>query len=213
MERGMSRAKWIWLGALAALYASFWVWYGGNGDPLDEAEAQGLIAQMEEAYGGSLADAPEGSMLRNLANMAPYDDGREFYAVNLEQLNSGPDAQAADRRYADAVFPMLFKRAGHPVFLGERAGLMLGTYGRDVDRVAVVRYRSLRDLFDMILDPAMQLSSDDKFASLEHTEVFIVRPFISLVQVRLLAGLMFALLAIAGLFAIGRFQRKGADGA
>lgn len=200
----MTKAKWIWLGVLASLYATFWVWYGGNGDPLSEAEAEDLLAQMEQAYGTSLEDAPAGSILRNLTDMAPRDDGNEFYAVNLEQLKSGSEAEAADRRYAEMVFPLLFERGSHPVFVGERAGLMLGSYGTDVDRVAVVRYRSLRDLFDMILDPAMRAGNNDKFLALVHTEVFIVRPSISFVQVRLLVGLIFVVLAFAGLKLLGR---------
>ena len=207
----MSRAKWIWLALVALLYAGFWHWYGGNGDPLSEAEAEDLIARMEAAYGRTLEEAPEGSMLRNLTEMAPKDDGREFYAVNLEQLRAGEEAEAADRRYAETVFPLLLERGGHPVFIGERAGLMLGEYGREVDRVAVIRYRSLRDLFDMILDPAMQEGSGDKLASLEHTEVFIVRPFISFVQVRLIIGLLISLIAIGGLVVIGGVQRRRAN--
>lgn len=206
----MTRGKWLWLGAIAALYATFWYWYGGNGDPLTEGESEALIAEMEQAYGRSLDGAPEASMLRNLAEMAPKDDGKEFYAVNLERLKVGPEAEAADRRYAEMVFPLLFERGSHPVFVGDRAGLMLGTYGNDVDRVAVVRYRSLRDLFDMILDPAMQAGNGDKFASLEHTEVFIIRPVISFVQVRILVGLLLAVIALVGLLVIGRRRRRAA---
>lgn len=207
----MNVAKTVWLGATALFYAAFWVWYGGNGDPLSEAEADALLAEMEELYGGSLEGAARGSMLRNLTEMAPRDDGKEFYAVNLERLKQGPEAEAADRRYVEMVFPLLFERGGHPVFVGERAGLMLGDYGADVDRVAVVRYRSLRDLFDMILDPEMQEGNGDKFASLEHTEVFIVRPAISFVQVRLIVGLLLGLIAIGGVALIGAVQkRKGA---
>lgn len=203
----MTKAKGIWLSLLAALYATFWVWYGGNGEPLGEAESERLIAQIEQAYGVALEEAPQGSMLRNLSDMAPKDDGKEFYAVNLEQLKEGPEAEAADRAYTDIVFPLLFERGGHPVFVADTAGLMLGNYGAQVDRVAVVRYRSLRDLFDMVLDPAMQRGSEYKFASLDHTEVFIVRPFLSFVQVRLLVGLVFVLLAGVGMAVIARLGK------
>jgi len=207
----MNVTKSVWLGAVALFYAAFWVWYGGNGDPLNKAEADALLAEMEDLYGGSLEGAARGSMLRNLTEMAPRDDGKEFYAVNLERLKQGPEAEAADHRYVDMVFPLLFERGGHPVFVGDRAGLLLGDYGAEVDRVAVVRYRSLRDLFDMILDPEMQEGNGDKFASLEHTEVFIVRPAISFVQVRLIVGLLLGLIAIGGVVLIGAVQkRKGA---
>ena len=52
---------------------------------------------------------------------------------------------------------------------------------RDVDRVIVVRYRSLRDLIEMSNDPAMAKGADFKLASMDHTEVFIVKPTISVV--------------------------------
>lgn len=211
----MTKTKWAWLGALALLYAVFWFWYGGNGTPINAEEGEEWLAQIEKAYGFDRDEPAEGnldgSFLQNMVEMIPNDDGRDFYAVNLEQLKTGPEAEAADRRYAETVFPLLFERGGHPVFVGDRAGQMLGTYGADVDRVAVVRYRSLRDLLDMVLDPAMQAGSPDKFASLEHTEVFIVRPFISLMQVRLIVGLILALIAIGGLAVIGWRQGRSAN--
>ena len=55
--------------------------------------------------------------------MIPLDDGREFYAVNLETLKHGPEAEQSDRAYARIVMPLLFKRASHPVFVSRRAGL------------------------------------------------------------------------------------------
>ena len=66
----------------------------------------------------------EDGFIDNMIAMIPDDDGREFYAVNLEQLKSGDAAEQADRAYAATVIPLLFKRAGHPVFVSERAGLV-----------------------------------------------------------------------------------------
>jgi hypothetical protein len=210
----MTKAKWIWLGALALIYAIFWVWHGGNGDPIGEAEGEQLLIQMEEAYGVSRDDPAiegEGSFIRNMVDMIPRDDGKEFYAVNLERLKQGDEAEAADQRYASMVMPLIFKRGGYPVFVGRRAGLMLGDYGAEVDRVAVVRYRSLRDMIDMVLDPAMQAGSGDKFLSLDHTEVMIIRPMISFAQMRLIVAAIFILLGVVGLLVIGRFEKKGAE--
>ena len=199
----MSATLVIWLAAVSLLYLVFWIWYGGKGRPLTSDEYEGLLSRIEQTYGVTRAEAAQGSLLRNLAEMAPRDDGRQFYAVNLERLKADRDAQAADRRYMRQVAWLLLRRGGHPVFMGARVGLMLGQYGDAVDRVGVVRYRSLRDLFDMILDPAMRQGRDDKFASLDHTEVFIVRPSISLIQVRLLVGLVLALIAWAGVTILG----------
>ena len=76
----MNRAKWIWLGCLGLIYASFWIWYGGNGDPISEEEGLEMLAEVERIHGVRLEDTPEGSMSRNLRDMLPNDDGKEFYA-------------------------------------------------------------------------------------------------------------------------------------
>lgn len=195
-----TRLRWIklgWLALLAIFFFVFSAWYGGNGKPLSAEEGARLIAELRATY----ADAPhnDGQLADHLEAMVPNDDGKEFYAVNLEQLKAGDAAQAADRAYGEVVVPLLFKRAGHLVFVSERAGLMLGKYGDEVDRVAVVRYRSLRDLINMAKDPAMVGVSPYKFASLDHTEVFITRPFITFLQVRFILALILIALAWAGL--------------
>ena len=204
----MNRAKWIWLASLGLIYASFWIWYGGNDDPISEEEGLEMLAEVERLHGVRLEDTPEGSMSRNLRAMLPNDDGKEFYAVNLETRAEGPEALEAEVRYAAIVFPLLLERGGHPIFVSERAGLMLGKYGENVDRVAVVRYRSLRDLLDMIADERMVEGNAFKNASLAHTEVFITRPTITFVQVRLIGGMMLALIAIGGIAVIGRIQMR-----
>ncbi len=212
-ERGnrMTKAKWIWLVMLALIYAMFLVWYGGNGDPLSLEEGEAMLAKVEQVHGVKLEDAPEGSMSRNLRAMLPNDDGKEFYAVNLETRKKGPKAEEAEARYAEIVMPLLFERGAHPIFLSERAGLMLGKYGEEIDRVAVIRYRSLRDLLDMIADERMVEGNAFKTTSLAHTEVFITRPTITFVQVRLMVGMILALLAIGGIALIGRVQKRRAN--
>ena len=207
----MNRAKWIWLASMALIYASFWFWYGGNGDPISEEEGLEMLAEVERLHGVRLEDAPEGSMSRNLRAMLPNDDGKEFYAVNLETRAEGAEALEAEAKYGAIVMPLLFERGGHPVFVSERAGLMLGKYGDNIDRVAVVRYRSLRDLIDMIADEKMVEGNAFKNASLAHTEVFITRPTITFMQVRLMVGLILALIAIGGVSVIGKVQARRAN--
>ena len=142
----------------------------------------------------------------NIEAMLPNDDGGEFYAVNLEQLREGPEAEAADAAYARAVFPALLKRGGIPIYVGDTAGLMLGQYGAEVDRVAIVRYRSLRDMLDMNLDPGMIAGVPHKFASLDHTEVFITRATLSAVHVRLTLALVLLVIGFLGLKLIDRVR-------
>ena len=188
--------KVTWATALFILFLSVSAWYGGNGKPISPEEGEQLLEAILQAYGEETVAAD--GLYQNMLDMVPKDDGKEFYAVNLEQLKSGDEARAADAAYANVVFPLLLKRASHPVFVSQRAGLMLGRYGEEVDRVAVVRYRSLRDLLTMVVEPSMVEGGGHKFAALEHTEVFITRPYISFVQVRLVLALILTLIGIAG---------------
>lgn len=209
----MSKAKWIWLGAVALIYAAFWVWYGGNGDPIDPAEGEAMVAEIEQLYGFDTNNLPEGHFVRNMRDMIPNDDGKDFYAVNLENLKETEAGREADRKYVSVVFPKLLERGGHPVFAGSVAGLMMGTYGGQIDRVGVVRYRSLYDQLDMVRDPEFVAGEPYKMASLEHTEVFIVRPTITFLQMRMIVGGLLLLIVIAGLWVIGRLQGRKRDDA
>lgn len=192
--------KFIWVGSLTLVFVVFSNWYGGNGKPITAEEGAALIAQLRASYDTS--DRTENELADHLEEMIAKDDGKEFYAVNLEQTKDGENARNADRAYAQMVMPLLFKRASHPVFVSERAGLMLGKYGEEVDRVAVVRYRSLRDLLTMTVEPSMIEKSHYKFAALDHTEVFITRPFVTFVQVKLMLALILALFGWLGLSVI-----------
>lgn len=188
--------KVVWVATLLVLFFVVSSWYGGNGKPLSPEEGEALLEKFREAYSEPGSEAQ--NLLANLEQMIPNDDGKEFYAVNLEKLKQGEVARQADIAYSQTVMPLLFKRAGHPVLVSRRVGLMLGNYGNQVDRVIVVRYRSLKDLINMTIEPSMIAGSDNKFASLDHTEVFITRPQISFLTVRLVFCLFLFVLGLAG---------------
>lgn len=202
----MTKTRWVkitWAASLSALFIAFSAWYGGNGKPLTEAEGEALIAQLWASY-----QKDETGLAENLEDMIANDDGKEFYAVNLEQWKTGEKAQAAGRAYSRTVLPLLIKRAGHPVFISHRAGVMMGDYGEVVDRVAVVRYRSLRDLINMANEPSLIEGSHHKFDALEHTEIFITRPTITFVHVRITFALLLILIGWIGLSVITRISKR-----
>lgn len=206
MNKSLRWVKAGWVVTLVAAFAAFSAWYGGDGKPLTQEEGAELIQELRASYPDN-----ESGLIENLEAMIGKDDGKEFYAVNLEQLKVGDKAVEADRAYARAIFPQLLKRAGHPVFVSDRAGLMLGAYGNEVDRVAVVRYRSLRDLINMAKDPALIPHSHHKFDALEHTEVFITRPTITFVHVRITVFLFLLLVGWIGLFVMKRMTKSLSD--
>lgn len=202
----LTRFKIAWLVFLAVLFVWFSAWYGGAGKPISAEEGERLLEQVRQTYG--TADESERHFLKNIEDMIPRDDGREFYAVNLEDLKEGPEAEQSDRAYAGVVMPLLFKRASHPVFISDRAGLMLGQYGNQVDRVAVVRYRSLRDMIEMTVEPAMKAGEGYKFGALNHTEVFITRPTITFMHVRVTLAMLLILIGWSGLRGMSWLHRR-----
>ncbi len=78
-----------------------------------------------------------------------------------------------------------------------------------VDRVGLVRYRSLRDLLLMNRDHRMTKGVPHKFGSLDHTEVFPTKPIISGVQVRLTLGLLLVGVALVGLRGLDWWAERG----
>jgi hypothetical protein len=86
----MRKFKIGWAAFLALFFLGFSAWYGGNGKPITPEEGEQLIQQLR-AFHGSSGSARRG-FVDNIAEMIPRDDGKEFYAVNLENLKEGEAA-------------------------------------------------------------------------------------------------------------------------
>ncbi|MDZ4725652.1 MAG: hypothetical protein SH817_05820 [Leptospira sp.] len=104
--------------------------------------------------------------------------------INLETEKLDPNAKTSDLSYAKLVLPMLIKRGSFPIYVGSFFSTIIGDFGKGITRVAIVRYRSLRDFLDMNADPDMVKGAPFKFASLQHTEVFATKPTITLLTIR-----------------------------
>ena len=116
------------------------------------------------------------------------DDGRPFYMVNLMAYRERADyrpgtalngstptgiisGRDAGWLYSRAVLPELLKRGCYPVFVAGKITNLL-TAGGDTDffeDVAIVRYRSRRDMLSMVACPAFLHAVPHKWASLEKT--------------------------------------------
>lgn len=176
------------------LYLVFLVWYGGRGKPLTQAEVESLLAEIKRGAGKE-SQAEESPLLNQFRELTKNDDGREFYMVNLLKFRQkalypegspyGDDPLAANDRYSRAIIPLLLKHGGHPVFLGQVQGRFLHPEHADEwDQVGMVRYRSRRDMLKMAVEIAGLGVDIHKWASLEKTQVFPVKPIVSLFFVR-----------------------------
>ena len=175
----------VLLCVLAAIYAAFLVWH----EPwfsrrLKPGEAASLLH-------GKYEDMEETDPQERRAFEAfmDADDGRPFYMVNLMQYRdraeyrsglqpdrtaaAGMTGREAGRRYARVVVPELLKRGCYPVFVSRKISNFLSAgSGTDFfEEVAIVRYRSRRDILSMAASKSFLEGVPHKWASLERTVV------------------------------------------
>ncbi len=178
------------------LYAAFLLWHGGKSRPLSEEEVNALLAALTRQAGKQGQPEAALPMLQSFGTLASSDDGRDYYMVNLLKFRQkalypagsgyGDDPLAANGRYNRAIIPLLLKHGGHPVFNSRVQGRFLHPAGAgDWDHVAMVRYRSRRDMLKMAVEVAAKGVDIHKWASLEKTQVFPVRPLVNLAYIRL----------------------------
>lgn len=146
---------WIW-GTAVVLSLAFSAWYNNWRGPLTAAEIDTYMEQLQARPDNNPA------ALKDLRAFLEADDGREFIMLNVIKLHADPqphpetgeptDASKLLTTYSDAFMGRLFFSAGHPMFLSDRVGPYLDTFGvterPDWTWTSMVRYRSRRDLAD-----------------------------------------------------------------
>jgi hypothetical protein len=184
----------------AVLYLAFLLWYGGRGQALTASETEDFLARLAQR-----AQGPEAQrLLGEVRDLVAQDDGREFVMQNLARYRPralyppghafGDDPREADKRYGRAIVPHLLRNGSVPVFIARRIGSFIQPDGADHwHYVAMVRYRSRRDFLRFALAIEAGEISMHKWAALEKTHVFPVRPLVSLVFVRCTVGVLLAL--------------------
>ena len=200
----MSATVWLlaWLGACAL----FLFWYGGRTRPLGADEVTEFMQELARA--GIDRDDPE--LHAALQRLLAEDDGREFVMVNLIRYREkaayppgsgyGDSAIEADRRYARAFFPYLLRYGNLPIYVSRRSGSFIepqGATGWQI--VALVRYRSRRDLIRTARAVMGRDIMIHKWAAIDSTHVFPTRPVLTLFVVRSIVMLLFIAAAMAGL--------------
>ncbi len=202
---------WIWVGALL-LYGTFWFWYVGLPRPLAPAE---IDAHMAIVAASGIDVTPE--QLALLRTFLETDDGREFFMLNLVRINPGPvlapgatevsDARSVLDGYTRHFMPALFHRAGHPAFFGRAAGGYLEQWNAAPDPGwtfgAAIRYRSRRDMIELVVDPRFANAHEFKAAAIATTFAFPTSPGFVMVGPKIWIGLVLALLAALGQLAVG----------
>jgi len=193
----------IWAAALV-LYGAFWLWYVGIPRPLTTAEIDAHLAVVAKS---ELQVTPE--RLATLRAFLESDDGAEFFMLNLVRLQPGrvlgpgSDEPRSAREvmdgYSSHFMPALFRRGGHPAYFGRAAAGYLEQWSVEPDPgwtiAAAIRYRSRRDMIELVTDPRFADAHEFKLAALANTLAFPTAPGFVVVGPKIWVGLALALLA------------------
>lgn len=188
---------------LLALYAAFWFWYGGNGTPISKEELEaGLNELAASDTSGHAQDA-----ITQIRELMAMDDGKEFVMQNLvryrpkalypPEYNFSDDPREADKRYGKSIFWDLLSNGNLLIFVARRSGAFITPEGADSwHYVAMVRYRSRRDFLRFVVASNQADKFIHKWAAIEKTHVFPVKPIVSLFAVRTLVALFMLCLGL-----------------
>lgn len=183
--------------ALLCVYALFWWWYGGNGTPMSAQERDALLDELQS----SDTSPHQQAALTQVRELMASDDGKEFVMQNLVRYRAkalypaghsfGDDPRAADQRYARAIWWPLLRQGNLILLVARRTGNFVVPEGADAwHYVALVRYRSRRDFLKFAIAANRADSFIHKWAAIEKTHIFPVRPIVSLFAVRTLVALL-----------------------
>jgi hypothetical protein len=207
----MSARKKLWLVPLFA-YGLFSFWYTNSSGALTSFEVDQYIGKLQ-AIGRS---EPQ---LNELRLFLESDTGNQFIMTNNIDMNEHPGhvegAQANEsgddlmNRYMEHMYPALFVRASHPVFVGgvvHSAMDIVGIQNAEIwNRVVLMRYRSRRDLMDIVTNPEFMGKHDFKVAALTKTIAYPVENEFYISDPRLLLALIvFSFTALCDILFFGR---------
>lgn len=203
---------WVWVVPFI-FYALFWLWYTPLSGPMTEVEIEDVVASLEARN----ADA---ETIERMRTFFEDDDGGSFVMVNIMDQKSdpidlpatGPGAPAEDllNHYMEYMWPSLFSRASHPLFMGVSVSNAMDIVGIDGaehwETSAMMRYRSRRDMWEISSHPSFGERHIYKVAALEKTIAFPVTPQLILSDLRFI--LLLLMLAILGIVDALVFRRR-----
>jgi hypothetical protein len=193
----------VW-GLALALYLAFRRWYDARRPLLSPAEIDAFLARLPEH---SRANVREVATLREFVLR---DDGREFFMLNLVKLAGEPVPDPATGKltpagevlegYTRVFFRALLRKASHPALAARVIGGYIDTWNVEQDPgwsiIGYMRYRSRRDLLELVTDPRFADAHRWKIAATPVTLSFPTSPrILVLASPRVTAALLIALLA------------------
>lgn len=183
----------IWVAAML-IYAVFWCWYVGFRSRITPAEAAATMDLLDKA--ASITPKQRASLAHFLAN----DDGRDFVMVNLLELKK-PVRESRKKldSYQKVFLGGLLRKAGHPVMIATAASGNVENvaceHADDWMAAGMIRYRSRRDLMEVLPATVGSEHHGLKLTALEKTFAFPASPWFMLGGPRVVVALTVALIA------------------
>tara|TARA_B100001113_G_scaffold352990_1_gene355926 strand:+ start:721 stop:1332 length:612 start_codon:yes stop_codon:yes gene_type:complete len=190
-------------------YVFFFIWYTNLSGPLNDKEIKFFMKVISERA------VNDEQRIERLRKFMEEDDGKDFFMVNFLDYNDTPETMPATGKgasssnlmnyYMEYMYPEMFKRASHPVFFSDvffpAMDIVSAEGMEDWDNVALVRYRSRKDMLQIGLNPIFDERHPYKIEALDKTIAIPVEtPFLN--DLRLILLILFLTL---GLF-IDRFR-------
>ena len=166
----------IWI-CVPIVYGFFSLWYFNWQGPLTLPEVEHFMAQFAQQKGSSHTDAA------TLRAFLEQDDGKEFIMLNQVQIYENDIAHPISgemipgrkllNNYFGPFAGALFLRGGHPVFQARTVGGFIDSWNADdnlsFSGTAMMRYRSRRDIAELVMDPMFADGHIYKLAAIERT--------------------------------------------
>lgn len=162
------------------LYALFYLWYDNRRGPLRPDEIDRFMEAIRATPALEVGD------LDTLRRFLEADDGREFLMLNLVKLApgevphpiTGTPVRAGQlmREYVRPFLGVMIRHAGHPALQAPKIGGYVDAWNVPPDPgwsfVGMMRYRSRRDLAELITDPRFMAAHPFKLAAIPVTASF-----------------------------------------
>ena len=183
----------IWIIAVLA-YVAFWFWYVGFQKKVTPQEVAATMSIFEHD------DTWTATQKEHLRNFLLDDDGKDFVMVNLLHLKS-PKKESLEKlnTYQKIFLGSLLRKAGHPVMIARAASGNVENvacdHADDWSAAGMVRYRSRRDLMNILPATIGSKHHGLKLESLEKTFAFPASPWFVFGGPRIVVALGIALLA------------------
>ena len=183
----------IWIIAVLA-YVAFWFWYVGFQKKVTPQEVAATMCIFEHD------DTWTATQKEHLRNFLLDDDGKDFVMVNLLHLKS-PKKESLEKlnTYQKIFLGSLLRKAGHPVMIARAASGNVENvacdHADDWSAAGMIRYRSRRDLMNILPATIGSEHHGLKLESLEKTFAFPASPWFMFGGPRIVVALGIALLA------------------